>query len=121
MVLVATSVGSAARQGGRLESGEVGTGEEMGQGVERVLPRVALVRHVALQDRDGHRLALPAPVLEAARQRCDVGEGRLLGQEPSDLELWVDAFLEPPEDLQHQPLSEDHRVVALLGDRQLRL
>src|SRR5438874_13546864 len=62
-------------------------GEEMGQGVERVLPGVALIGHVSLQDRDRHGLALGAAVFEAPRQWRDLAEACLLGEEPADLEL----------------------------------
>src|SRR5438067_10355980 len=111
----------APRQDGWRRTDELWRGEEMGQGVERVLPGVALVRHVSLQDRDRHGLALGAAVLEAPRQWRDLAEARLLGEEPADLELGVHPFLEAAEHLQHQALAEDHRVVALLGHRQLCL
>src|SRR5207245_5510257 len=67
------------------------------------------------------RFALAAPVLEGARKRRDLAEVRLLREKAAHLELGVHAFFEPAEDLQHQPLAEDDRVVALLGHRELRL
>src|SRR4029077_19631088 len=95
--------------------------QKSGQRIQRVLPGVALVGHVPLEHGQADGFAgLPA-VLEAPRQRRDLGEVRLLSQKPAHLELGVDAFLEPAEHLEDETLAEDDRVVALLGHRQRRL
>ncbi len=46
------------------------------------------------------------------------GSDSLLGQEAAHFELRVDAFLEPAEHLQNEPLAENDGVVALLGHGQ---
>ena len=96
--------------GGRLETLEV-----VGERGQRVLPGVALVGHVALEDGQGQRLASLTPELEAARNRCDLRKVRVLREEPADLELRVQALLEPARDLEDQALAVNDRVVALLG------
>ena len=48
-------------------------------------------------------------------------EDGAIGQEAAHLELRVDALLEAPEHLQHQPVAEGHRGVALVAPAELRL
>src|SRR5207249_9925920 len=93
----------AARQRRRLQADQLRGVEVVGDRVEGELPCVALVGNVALEDGDAHRLALSAPVLEAARQGRDLAERRLLGEESTDLELRVATFLAPAEDIQQPP------------------
>ena len=81
--------------------------------VERELPAVAAVAHVLLQHAE-RRVHRPAEVRVPAGELRDVLEVAL-GEEPQQLELRVDARLEPPEHLQDQLLVEDDRRVRLLG------
>ena len=109
----------ASPERGRIAGcGQFDSLEEMGEGLQREGPRIALIRHVTLEDRHRDRLAFVAPVFEAAGNRRDLNEVRVLGEEAADFELGIHPFLEAPEHLQHQPLAEDHGVVALLGRRQ---
>ena len=56
-------------------------------------------------------------VLERAGHRRHAREADLLGELPADLEVGVDARLDPPEQLQDQPVAVDDRRVALLAGR----
>ncbi len=87
--------------------------------VERERPAVDPVRDVALEDAEGcvHRRA---GVLVPAAEGRDVLEAAL-GQEAEQLELGVDARLEPAEDLEDQLLVEHDRRVRLLGVDAARL
>ena len=88
--------------------------------VERVRPRVALVLHVPLEDRD-RRSAATVGELDRPGGRRGMPEDGTVGQEPADLELRVDALLEAAEQLQDQPVAEGHRGVALIAPAELRL
>ena len=80
--------------------------------IERVLPRVALVFNELLEDAQRSRLA-GGTVGQPARDGRDVLEARV-GQRLADLEVRVDARLEPAEDLQDQPVAERDAGIALL-------
>ncbi len=54
-------------------------------------------------------------ILDGAGGLGDAVEAGLLGQEPADLEVGVDAGLDPAEDLHQQAMLEQHHGVALLG------
>ncbi len=69
----------------------------------------------ALEDGDREGRAVAADELERPAHRRHVPVGRLLGQEAADLEVGIDPRLELPEQLEHQPVAEDDRGVALLG------
>ena len=88
--------------------------------VERVRPRVSLVLHVPLEDRD-RRSASSVGQLDRAGGRRGVPEDGAIGEEAAHLELRVDALLEAPEQLQDEPVAEGHRRVALIAPAELRL
>ena len=89
---------------------------EEAQRVERVVPGVALVGHVAVEHAERAGLGAALLVLEGAEQRRAVGEAPL-GEEAADLEIGVHAFLGPAEDLHHDLVAEHGRRVALLDRR----
>ena len=117
--------GAPAEQAGGLHvvthdlrsGGARGPGVVLGQLVLGEAPGVALVRHVGGQDRERARLPAQRTVLETAGYRRDLAERGALGEEPSDLQLGVDARLHPAEDLEDKALPEDHRRVGLLDPR----
>ncbi len=80
---------------------------------QRVLPAVALVRHIGLQQRERHRAAVVAEVFERAHHRHAVRERHLLGEEAADLEFGVDAGAQLAVALEEQRLADrDDRVAA---------
>ena len=81
--------------------------------VERELPPVAGGAHVLLEDAE-RRVERPTDVRVPARELRDVLEVALR-EEAQQLELGVDAGLEPAEDLEDQLVVEDDRRVRLLG------
>ncbi len=81
--------------------------------LERELPAVLRAAHVLLEHAE-RRVERPADVGVPAREPRDVLEVALR-QEAQQLELGVDAGLEPAEDLEDQLLVEDDRRVRLLG------
>ena len=84
----------------------------LGELVERELPAVEPAAHVLLQDPQRRR-ERAAGVRVPAAERRDVREA-VLGEEAQNLELRVDAGLEPAEDLEDQLFVEDDRRVRLL-------
>ena len=89
---------SAARRPGDARQGFL---QSVGQGVDHVVPPVALVGDELLQD--GHRgrrcARRVAPVLHAPAAAGGVGETGPLAQEAADLDPGVHALLEPPDEL----------------------
>ena len=87
-----------------------------GQRRQRERPAVALGRHEARDDAE-RRVDLAAGMLVGAEQLRAVREA-VLGQEAQQLELRVVAGREPPVDLEHELLADDHRGVRMpLADR----
>src|SRR5579884_2959394 len=87
--------------------------------VERELPAVDAARDEALQDPERRVHRLPRVRVPAGQLR-DVLEA-VLGEEAQQLELGVDARLEPAEDLQDQLLVEDDGRIRLLRRDRARL
>ena len=88
----------------------VGVGAER---VERELPAVPVRRHEPLQDRQ-RRLERPALVGDVALQSGDVREAPVC-EEAKHLQLRIHPRLDPPVELEREPLVEDERAVRLLG------
>jgi len=92
-----------------------------GQGIERVVPRVAPVGHELLQERERHRLTgrrRVGAVFEHPGHRRHVGECGLLRKEQADLLVRVGARFEPPVQLQDEAFAVPDRGVALLHAQQ---
>jgi hypothetical protein len=107
----------------RLRGGRAGHQHVLVEALEAVegpMPGVALVGHPRLQEAHRHGLAARAAVLEEAGHRRDLLEGGALGEEAPDLEVRIDALGEPAEQLQHEPVPEDDRGVALLAAQDAR-
>ena len=83
--------------------------------VERPAPAVALVGDEAEEGGVGRGLAVRADALDRAQERRGVPEVRHVGQEAADLDLGVDAGLEPAVGLHDHPVADQDRAVALLG------
>ena len=90
--------------------------EEPAQRIERVAPGIALVRCERLEERDRSRRCPVGGVPDPAGHRRDVDRPPRR-QEPADLDVRVLARLEAAEELENEPLAEDHRRVALLEPR----
>ena len=83
--------------------------------VERPAPAVALVGDEAEEGGVGRGLAVRADALDRAQERRGVPEVRHVGEEAADLDLGVDAGLEPAVGLHDHPVADQDRAVALLG------
>src|SRR6185369_5717171 len=90
--------------------------EEAADRIERVLPRVAGILRVALQEPERHRF-----IFERAGEPRRIGERRLFIEEARDLEIGVDARLELAEELQEEALAVNDRGIALLRLEHLRV
>src|SRR5579862_5762735 len=84
---------------------EVGEGE---------LPRVALIRDEALQDREVTRRRTSGLVIDPPRERRRMRKMRRLGEEAADFDIGIDAVLELAEHLHDEAIAEQNRSVALL-------
>src|SRR4051812_20050243 len=91
--------------------------------VERISPRIALVRYIRLHQRQGDCDAVGVEIFERARQRYAVGKLRDFRQESPDLEFRIAPAVKPPIALDEQALAERYQRVAALcllpADRQL--
>ena len=86
--------------------------------IEGQRPAVTLIAHEAEQHADRARLrtALARQLqLDRSEQRRRIGEARPLDQEATHLDLGMRSGLQPPIDLQHRVVFEQHRAVRLLG------
>ncbi len=81
--------------------------EEVGDRVARVAPGVPLVRHEPVNEGDGAWLGAPRRELERAEEGTRAREGSCR-EDPADLEVGVHARLDPPEELEHEALTEPH-------------
>ena len=84
------------------------------QGSQRVVPCVSLVRHESLKDCHAHGLILTALVSKGSSHGREMAERCALGEECSDLNVRVDAFLQTAKDLQDQSIGIRNRGVTLL-------
>src|SRR5207247_7098467 len=85
--------------------------EEMAEIILRVIPAVALVLDIGLQQRE-RITGFAAGVFERAGNRNDVLEMRDVGQKASDLRLGIDAGPQPAVDLQEPVIAENDRRVG---------
>ena len=108
---IALTLGAAPSGGGGSRRGDLL--EERAHRVERVLPHVALVGHVLLEDAERRRFVARGPIGEPAADLGRVFEATV-GQGNADLQLRVNARLEAPEQLQDHPIPEDDGRIALL-------
>src|SRR5207247_4440945 len=85
------------------------------EGLQSVLPGIPLVRHEAVENSDGHWLAVVLPVLQSASYSRGMGESDLLCQEAANLQVRVHSHGNTPEEFEDEHIAVDDRGVALLG------
>ena len=100
---------SASRSGGRRP------GDERGEAFGRRLVGVLAAGHEGLEHRDGGDARVARHDLGRAGEARHAGERRLLRQVRGQLEVGVEAGLDPAIGLEQQPFAEDHRRVRLVA------
>src|SRR5207249_8651774 len=85
------------------------------EGLQSVLPGIPLVRHEAVENSDGHWLAVVLPVLQSASYSRGMGESDLLCQEAANLQVRVHSRGNTPEEFEDEHIAVDDRGVALLS------
>ncbi len=91
------------------------SGHERGEALGQGLVQVVRVRDKRLEHRHGGSTAVAGDGLRPACQRWDAGEPGLLGQEGRELEIRVEARLDPPVALEEQPPAQHDRGVRLVA------
>ncbi|MNH06866.1 hypothetical protein D3C79_662450 [compost metagenome] len=84
---------------------------------QRVLgptPGIALVAQVTLGNHQQVRRVLFVHPADPGQQRRDVGKAGG-GQVGTHFQLWMDARVDPADQLEHHAVANDHRTVGLLG------
>jgi hypothetical protein len=100
--------------GGEFDADLPGGQQPAGQRFGDRLVRVDPVGHEGLDDGHGRGTGRGRDDLRVAGQRRDGGKPRDFGQEGDELELGIEAGLEPPVALDQQALADDHGGVRLI-------
>src|SRR5580704_19506002 len=67
------------------------------QGFQRESPRISLVGNELLQHPLRHRLTVARLILQRSREGWNALQRSFLSKELADFQIWIDAFLNPPE------------------------